>query len=385
MVAGTPTSFVDQVTGNTVHITPTALGINLYKLLPTAQGPNSSALVNNFAGSTHTTQNWDTYDARIDDHISDKDLLFGRYSYNKTHTGIGYPFPPITINGMTYDNTMPSLITTHGVGLDWAHTLSPSLLFEAKAGYNRFQNASDVTSGPNSATNLGFASCTANTGYCINSPFGGANEGLPSLNLSNYGLPGMGPGLLLGDQMFSPLHNISQSYQYAGALIWNRGNHSAEFGAGLVRRQLSRIQSPYPRGTYSSFGGITGSDLGDLIEGLAGGGEESTQLNFPQYRSWEPSAYAQDDWRFRQWLTLNLGVRYEIFTPLTDKHGALSNFNEAKGVIESPTLMGMYRHRQRAASHPSSPTSRHALAFLPRWPTSTWSAAELASPTSTMK
>ncbi len=343
MSAGTPTSFVDQTSGNTINITPTALGINLYKLLPSPSPSLASATVNNFVGATHTTQNWDTYDARIDDHLTNKDLLFGRYSYNKTYTGIGYPFPPITINGMAYDNTEPSNIVTDGVGLDWTHSFSASVLFEGKAAYNRFQNSADVTSGPNSATNLGFAACSAGTGYCINSPYGGANEGLPSINLNNYGLPGMGPGLFLGDAMFSPLHNISQAYQYQGSLIWNRGPHSFKFGAGVIRRQLSRIQSPYARGVYSNFGSVTGSDLGDLIEGLAGGGEESVELNFPQYRSWEPSVYAQDDWRILHWLTLNLGLRYEIFTPLTDKHGALSNFNQAKGVIESPDLKGVYQ------------------------------------------
>ncbi len=360
MTAGVATSFVDQTSGNTINITPTALGINLYKLLPAPQGPNASATVNNFVGANKTTQNWDTYDARIDDHFTNKDLLFGRYSYNKTFTGISYPFPPITISGMTYDNTAPSNIVTDGVGLDWTHTISASLLFEGKAAYNRFQNAADVTSGPNAATNLGFASCSAGTGYCINSPYGGASEGLPSINLSNYGIPGMGPGLFLGDSAFSPLHNISQAYQYQGSLIWNRGNHSAKFGAGLIRRQLSRLQSPFPRGTFSNFGGITGSDLGDMIEGLAGGGQEQVELNFPQYRSWEPSVYAQDDWRILNWLTLNLGLRYEIFTPLTDKHGALSNFNEAKGVIASPSLKGVYQ------SSPSGGVITQHTNFSPR-------------------
>jgi hypothetical protein len=339
--AGVPTSFVDQITGNTIHITPTALGLNLYKLMPAPSNP--TATVNNFTGNTKTTQNWNTYDARIDDHFTNKDLLFGRYSYNHTYTGIGYPFHPITINGMTYDKTAPSNINTDGVGLDWTHTISASLLFEAKAAYNRFQNSADVTSGPNAATNLGFAACSAGTGYCVNSPYGGASEGLPSINLNNYGIPGMGPGLFLGDSAFSPLHNTSQSYQYMGSLIWNRDKHSVKLGAGLIRRQLSRIQSPFARGTFSNFGNVTGSDLGDMVEGLSGGGQEQVELNFPQYRSWEPSAYAQDDWRILHWLTLNLGLRYEVFTPLTDKHGALSNFNEAKGVIESPELKGVYR------------------------------------------
>jgi hypothetical protein len=343
MTAGRPVTFTDDRIGTTVTITPTALGINLYDLFPapTSSTPLSPTNTINYTGHNRNTQNADTFDARIDEHFTAKDLLFGRYSYNKTNTGIGYPFLPITINSMPYDNTLPVTTTTNGVGLDWTHILSPAMVFEAKAGYNRFQNVSGVTSGEGAATNLGFASCSAGTGYCINSPYGGADEGLPSINLNHYGLPA-GPAMGIGDGMFSPLHNTSQAYQYAGSLIWNRGSHSMKFGVLLIRRQLTRIQSPSARGSYSDNGYISGSDLGDMIQGIATSVQQQTALNFPQYRSWEPGAYAQDDWRVKHWLTLNLGLRYDIYTPFTDKHGEISNFNEAKGVLESPTLLGLY-------------------------------------------
>lgn len=48
----------------------------------------------------------------------------------------------------------------------------------------------------------------------------------------------------------------------------------------------------------------------------------NTELN-----TWEPSIFFQDDWRAKDWLTLNLGVRYDVFTPLTEKDGELSNIN----------------------------------------------------------
>jgi hypothetical protein len=46
---------------------------------------------------------------------------------------------------------------------------------------------------------------------------------------------------------------------------------------------------------------------------------------------WEPNAYAEDDWRVTPSLTINLGVRYDLFTPITEAHGRYANF-------DSPTL-----------------------------------------------
>src|SRR5262249_53512034 len=47
----------------------------------------------------------------------------------------------------------------------------------------------------------------------------------------------------------------------------------------------------------------------------------------PQYRSSEVSEFIQDNWHANRWLTVNLGLRYDIFTPFTEKHNAISNFD----------------------------------------------------------
>ena len=73
-------------------------------------------------------------------------------------------------------------------------------------------------------------------------------------------------------------------------------------------------------------------------------------MAFPHFRSWEVAGYIQDDWRVTSWLTLNLGVRYEIFTPFTEVHGYISNFDTATGEVVSPVLSGANHgseHRER--------------------------------------
>ena len=63
-------------------------------------------------------------------------------------------------------------------------------------------------------------------------------------------------------------------------------------------------------------------------------------MAFPHFRSWEIGGYIQDDWRATRWLTLNLGVRYEVFTPFTEVNGYISNFDTATGYVVSPILSG---------------------------------------------
>ena len=50
-------------------------------------------------------------------------------------------------------------------------------------------------------------------------------------------------------------------------------------------------------------------------------------LAAPQYRDWEMGEFIQDNWHVKSWLTVNLGLRYDVYTPITEKHNALSNFD----------------------------------------------------------
>jgi hypothetical protein len=310
------------------------LGKNLFAMFP---APNvQGTTTNNYVYSPRKTQNVKTFDGRLDHHISDNDLLFARYSYGSTNTLIPGSLPSASINGKSYANAdTTSTIATQGLGVDWVHTFTPTLLLEIKAGYTRFNNISTTINGKDIASTLGFASCTENTGYCINSSYGGADTGLPSVAFSDYAT--------LGDAGGTPLYNVDNNYQYQGTLTWNHNTHSVKAGVSIIRRQLFRLQSKTARGGYTLNGDVLNSSpLADLVEGVASEVSQQTVMASPKYRSWEPGGFVQDDWRVRPWLTLNLGVRYDMFTPYTEVNSQLSNFNSTKGVLVSPSLFGTY-------------------------------------------
>jgi hypothetical protein len=333
----------------TFYTTPTALGLALYQMYPVANqtGTTSSskgtvgAVTSNYSWTPATRQNSDTYDARVDQHFSDKNLLFGRFSYNKTSTQVPAGLPAVTIGGKSYQHASNVVLKTDGVGLDFVHTFNANLILELKAGYNRFDNAAGINNGTNAATELGFNGCgtsvasASNPIYCINYAYGGASQGIPSMGVEDYAN--------LGDGMWGPLTNTNQTFQYMGSLTWNHNAHSIKGGLSLIRRQMSRVSSPSGRGSFSNNAIWTGSSLADMLMGISSSVQQQTVLAFPNFRAWEAGGFVQDDWRFRPWLTFNIGVRYDLYTPYTDKHGQFSNFNTDLGILRSPSLLGIYK------------------------------------------
>jgi hypothetical protein len=329
---------------------------------PSMCNPTCGSSTYNFYGASNTVQNSDTYDARIDYHFNDKNKLFGRFSYNNTVTTTPGPYPPEKIvNGSskTYaENTSPNPVLTDNIAVDWVHIFSPSTLFEAKAGYMRM-NEEGYTSGFKTWT-LGDISsnyaCGATDGFCYNSSGIG---GLPWLQFSGpspsspYGKANSGVYMFNGFQGDGGLTAYTENtFQYNASLTLNRKSHSIKIGVGLIRRQVNAPDNSNDQITYSA--NYTGNALADMFEGLALEVTGSKFLVEHRGRMWEPSAYIQDDWRVTKALTLNLGVRYDIYTPMTDRFGNVSNFNFNTGLVVSPQLQDV--SPSNGASFNTSPT-----------------------------
>ena len=326
-----------SVLGNTSPFVVSELGKNLFSLYP---APANSATTNNFVYSPVRTQFSHTFDVRVDHHFSDWDTLFARYSFNDVNTYTPGSLPEASINGKRFGpsgaqgtSSGPGLERGQNLGLDYVHVFQPGLLLELKTAYLRFANQALTVDGANASVELGFDSCSLGTGYCMNASTGGAQYGLPSIRLA-------GPYNALGDGMFLPLFDYNNTFQYQGSVTWTHGRHNVKTGASLIRRQLNLQQSPSARGSYSVNGTFSGSVLGDLVAGYASDAQFQNDVAFPRYRSWEVAGYVQDDWRATRRLTLNLGVRYEIFTPFTEVNGDISNFDTATGQVVSPILSG---------------------------------------------
>jgi hypothetical protein len=296
----------------------------------------------NWAGALNNIQNANTYDGRIDYHVNDRNTLFGRFSYNKTVTDGAGQLPEETIvNGNSHKwsgHESVNPVVDKNVALDYVHIFNPTTLFEAKASVARAADSSH-TKGTEywSLAKLG-----------IPNPDGYDSSTLPGLaaiwgtsapQVGPYSV-GAGPSAryLLGDMDGAPDYFIQNTFQYNAALTLNRKNHSIKTGITLIRRQINSSNASSGGPSFSSI--YTGNVLSDLAEGLAVDVSENVPLMTFYGRFWEPSAYFQDDWRATKSLTVNLGVRYDIYTPETSRDGGISNFDTNTDLVVSPKLLG---------------------------------------------
>ncbi len=301
----------------------------------------------NWSGPINTVQNANTYDGRIDYHINDRNTLFGRFSYNLTtslHNGMRLPPQPLVAGnapGWTGHNTV-NPVGDDNVALDYVHIFNPTTIFEAKASYGRANDTSYTQGWKDwSLSKLGIA----NGGGYDDSTL----PGLPGMSIASTNAPspytgvntqfgGKGTRYVVGNMDANLDDYIQDTFQYSGSLTLNRKSHSIKTGITLIRRQINSRNATNGGPHFSA--NYTGNSLGDILEGLASSVTDAVQIPSFHGRTWEPSAYIQDDWRATKSLTLNLGIRYDIYTPTTDRDGDISNFDLNTDLVVSPKLLG---------------------------------------------
>lgn len=299
---------------------PLALKIADLYPLPTSGGIN----VTNYASSPVRPQDATTFDGRIDHRFSDKTNFFGRYSFNDVTTvqPTGFPDKNGVNPGGLFAFAGPNETRAQNLQLNMVRTISPSLLFEGKVGFLRVAlQSKTVNDGKDTANDLGFP---CNAASCVN--IGDEQTyGLPRITIAGF--------QELGDAIFVPLLLFNNTFQYNGAFTWTHGSHNIKFGGSLIRRQFALVQSARPRGEFAFNPTATNApapfnfSLANFVAGRPATIIRQASLYKPGYRAWETGSYVQDDWRVNKWLTLNLGVRYDIYTAKKEQYNRLSNFD----------------------------------------------------------
>ena len=333
---GTPAALVAQGAGTQGRtIDPVAL--NYLKLFP---APNTGAvgqLTNNYVVSPNRTATSNIFDVRIDHHFNQNNLFFGRYTYNKVDSVI----PPalgtssgLQISGGRYIFAGPASDAAQQYAFDYTHIFNQNMLIDLKAGYTRINNLSlPLNYGKNADTQVGFGN---------NMNFNAQSNVLTPI--------AFGPFSDIGDGAYVPLQDIDSTYQYAGIVSYTKGNHNLKFGVSYIRRQARNLQSAFPAGQYG-FGLLSDNVPGNLkkqqdnqlassLVGAFSSSSRNYNLNTPDYRTFEPSAFVQDSWKARPNLTIIYGVRYDLFTPFTEAHNHISNFDFGQAVTLAPSTVG---------------------------------------------
>ena len=282
--------------------------------------PNSAGLANNFTGTSDRTQTSGTADFRIDHRFDDANTLFARYSYNNVDTFTPGALP--AVNGVQpggNNGQFPGPNTTKADGFqaNYLHIYGPSLVSELRVGFMY----GDIESLP------------LNYGQNFSTAFGLANANIDAVTSA---LTPMNPAgyTSLGDATFLPLITVNKTLQISGSLTKTRGAHNVKLGAGLVSRRFRQFQSSSAVGTIAFTTALTdngagsgGNSIASFLLGYPATVARTHTLFDPHYRTQEPNAFVQDDWRATSWLTVNAGLRYDVFTPLVEETNHLSNID----------------------------------------------------------
>ncbi len=287
------------------------------RILALYPDPNLLGIAQNFQRLVPRGVDNKKFDVRLDWRASDKDLVFGRYSWDHQFSDTARPFPA-AVTGGNLGNFNRYLTTA----ISWTRTLNATTINDARASYFRGINER------------------------LLNPSDGSNLGIPNLDL--VGLPRVTmPGFEgIGDaQAFNPVETGSQLQDI---MTFVRGKHIVKAGVDFRRFPINDLQLQFT-GEYTLSAvqtadpvnsGTTGHPIASLLLGHADTFNNSTLRGRFYYRSFYLGTFVQDDWKLTPNLTLNLGLRYDVEQNPRETRYQGSNFDLQLGRPVTMTELG---------------------------------------------
>jgi hypothetical protein len=303
------------------------VGLNVASIYPLPNGPGN---FDNYTSTTDRAIRDYAFTVRIDHRQGDGDSFFVRYTYDKYQldapqgqAACCLPTPPEAAQrfelGPYVAGIQNTRLTAMGGAFNWTHIFGPSVVNELRVGFaktNPETRQSDF--GINAAESLGIQGINVTE----------FTTGLPNLNIQD--LTGIS-----GGPAFLPVNPKQTHYQIEDTLSWVTGRHALKGGYRFVLRQPSPFTNTDTRSSISVNRNLTnnpqtnsqGSGIATLLLGYTTGGARGFLLEPYDMTNYDHSFFVQDDWKLSDRLTVNLGLRYDIFVPDTEKDDRLVNFD----------------------------------------------------------
>ncbi len=325
---------------------------NAIKLLDLYPIPQLPGTVNNQTSNPVLSENRNAFDTRMDWDKSEKDQMFGTFSYVNDPQFIPGPFGGVADGGAFQQGDQKALSILGA--LSYTHIFSPTLVNEARLGEDRLHA---TRYGP-VATQMG-----------IPAQFG--IQGIAQVS-ENGGLPAISIGGLntLGSNAFLPSDEITQTTQVTDNLTKVYGKHTFKMGIEFQHIKFSTLQPAWSHGQLDFGGAFAGVGMAQLLlkptaatvpTGIndVGGADSVFVSNFSPtddgHNYW--AAYFQDDWKVTPKLTLNLGLRWDHFGQIVENHGRQANFVPGAPFNGAEYLIPNNGKNQRIPLSPSFPAN----------------------------
>jgi hypothetical protein len=325
----------DPFPGNIIpasRISPVARNILGYYPLPNQAGTVDGA--NNYTNPTAVAfETYYTATTRIDHNLSDRHRIYGRFSWDFWEEE----------KDDRFDNLATGIFLNRKnrvFALDDAYTLKSNLLVNVRGGFTRQLFPERRRSQGFDLSSLGFASALTSL-----VPTGAAT--FPNVTIDGY-------------QPFSPWESgdgffTTDVYNAIGSVLWLAGNHNMKFGTEYRRYVEHSSRFPTAISPTIAFGNTwtrgpldnspaapRGQELASFMLGLPTGGSMSRAAEYKE-RSGVIALYAHNDWRVRNNLTVNLGLRWEYEDPLTEEQNRMiSGFDFDTPLPIAPAVRANY-------------------------------------------
>jgi hypothetical protein len=208
-------------------------------------------------------------------------------------------------------------------------TLGPTAVNEARATFFRTStHLNQPKGGQASLSSLGFVTGAGTQGI-IPDALPGFAEYVPQLYFNNFAIGA--PSLIT----FQP----NNTYTVSDGFSKSAGKHTLKFGGEFRYLQVNERNLASQDGAFVFDGTVTGNDFADYLVGAptgGGGGFTQAALQLLDSRTRYGGAYAQDTWKVKPNLTLNLGLRWEVSMPWYDTQGKIQTWVPGKQSVVFP-------------------------------------------------
>jgi outer membrane receptor protein involved in Fe transport len=264
---------------------------------------DGSAVPDNVSLATPFSNRVDSAIVKIDHSFNNNNLLTGRYYIGDSDQD----FPLALVGGGLvpgFDTATPTRVQL--ISLSYVSTISPAIINEARLGWNRFAEGFFPQDRSFDPASIG-----------LDSNPGKFNFGLPTITVS-----GLAP---IGADKGDPRDRVDTNWHYIDNISWKAGKHDIKFGYEFRRTSISQIFNRGFRGTLGF------NSISDFLAGVPDdGSQRQGNTNRNTFEN-SHAGYFQDSYHWRKNVVLNLGLRYDYYGLIQEKHGNFTNIDPVTG------------------------------------------------------
>jgi Carboxypeptidase regulatory-like domain/TonB dependent receptor len=274
-----------------------------------------SSFSNDFVASGSTLASSGQFDIKIDQRFGENKQISAKYAHHADSTKLFNCFKTVA----DPCDSGPQFNAAHLFALNYTQTLSPAVVLNISYGLTRgsvnFPGIAAEFPNFNPATDLGLPVYINDSGH----------KEFPNISLG------------FGSPTFAIIREGQETHQLGGSVSWVRGKHELKFGGEGRLHRINFTQPGTPAGQFGFGAGSTSQDGvsqfstgGDSVASFFTGVGSSGQYEIPNAvstQSFQFAGFVQDNYHFSPKLTLNIGLRYEVSVPRTERLNRTNGFD----------------------------------------------------------